>query len=164
MEHTKKMVLVPQETLTKLQSVRRLEQTPTTRVVHGLDAEMRDLLERQNLSDEDKIKLYHQTLHRYINLNKQRMAPLTMTLDTKKENDQSSNSKTPKLEREASFDGTSKVKLHAREEPEEEESFHLSRLFAEAPHLHTLPKSRSRKGKPATSRRSARLKAKWTPY
>ena len=102
MEHTKKMVLVPQETLTKLQSVRRLEQTPTTRVVHGLDAEMRDLLERQNLSDEDKIKLYHQTLHRYINLNKQRMAPLTMTLETKKDNDHPTGlePKTPKTSRQ----------------------------------------------------------------
>ena len=78
------MVLIPQETLHKLQSARQLEQTPTTRVVHSLDAEMRELLERDNLSNDDKIKLYHQTLQRYINLNKQRSAPLAMTLESKK--------------------------------------------------------------------------------
>ena len=55
------MVLVPQETLIKLQSARRLEQTPNTRVVHSLDAEMRQLLERQNVSDGDEIKLFHPT-------------------------------------------------------------------------------------------------------
>lgn len=167
------MILVPQETLAKLQSARRLEQTPTTRVVHSLDAEMRDLLERQNISDEDKIKLYHQTLQRYINLNKQRMAPLTMTLETKKDNDQPTRlepkalggDEPPKLEGKGSFDDSSKVKVHLREEPEEEESFHLSRLFAEAPHLKSTPKPRKRRGKTAAgTRTSARLKPKWTPY
>ena len=43
---------------------------------------MRQLLERQDLTDDQKIKLYHQTLQRYIELNKQRTAPLTMTLQT----------------------------------------------------------------------------------
>ncbi len=36
MGYAKKMVLVPQETLTKLQSARRLEQTPTTRTASYL--------------------------------------------------------------------------------------------------------------------------------
>ena len=175
MEHTKKMVLVPQETLTKLQSARRLEQTPTTRVVQSLDADMRDLLERQDLSDEDKIKLYHQTLHRYIHLNRQRTAPLTMTLETKKENVHSpklepmasAGDEPPKSEKKDRSDGTPEAKLRFRDEPEEEEeeSFNLSGLFAEAPHLKPTASQKPRKGKPTTSRRSsARLKPKWTPY
>ena len=91
------MVLIPQETLTNLQSTRRLEQTPTTRVVHGIDTDMRQLLERQYLTDDQKIKLYHQTLQRYIELNKQRTAHLTMTLQTA--NDKTDD-QPPKLERE----------------------------------------------------------------
>ena len=43
MEYTKKMVLVPQETLTKLQSA-----TPTTLVIDG---DMRKLFERQEGPD-----------------------------------------------------------------------------------------------------------------
>ena len=159
------MVLIPQETLTKLQSARRLEQTPTTRVVHGLDAEIRELLDRQNLSDEDKVKLYHQTLHRFINLNKQRMAPLSMTLETKKDDNQPVNpeamSSPPKLEREPSFHDSPTLKLHSKGEPEEEEaSYHLPQLFAEAPHLKPTPKGTKRKA----DTRKRGPKPKWTTY
>ena len=83
MQNAKKMVMVPHETLAQLQVARQLEQTPTTRIVHGLDADMRQLLERQDLTDEEKIKRYHQTLQRYLVLNRQRRAPLTMSLQTK---------------------------------------------------------------------------------
>ena len=44
MEHGKKMVLIPQEILARMQASRRLEQTPITRVVHGLDTDMRQLI------------------------------------------------------------------------------------------------------------------------
>ena len=126
MEYAKKMVLVPQETLTMLQSARRLEQTPTTRVVHGIDMDMRQLLERQDLTDDQKIKLYHETLQRYMELNRQRMEPLTMIL-------QSENFKSdepPKLERElfhtpkvkeTPFKSPIKMKIPLKEEPEEDE-------------------------------------------
>ncbi len=66
------MVLVPQETLTKLQSARRIKQTPRNRVVHSVNDEMR----KQDLTDDQKIKLYHQTLQRYMEMIRQRMAPL----------------------------------------------------------------------------------------
>ena len=97
MQHAKKMVLVPQETLTHLQTARRLEQTPATRAVYGLDNDMRRLLERQDLSDEDKLKLYHQTLRRYMELNKQRKAPLTLTVEPHLSDDP------PKLKRESDY-------------------------------------------------------------
>ena len=161
------MVLIPQETLQKLQSARRLEQTPTTRVVHSLDAEMRELLERENLSDDDKIKLYHQTLQRYINLNKQRSAPLAMTLESKKVENQPSKLQPmtpgpPKLEREIAFDDSSKIHAYLRDDPEEEESYHFPKLFAEAPHLKATPKTK--KTKTLASTRTPRSRSKWTPY
>ena len=56
------MVLVPHDTLSQLQAARLLEQTPTTRVVHGLDKDIMTLLERQDITDEEKMKLYYQTL------------------------------------------------------------------------------------------------------
>ena len=164
------MVLIPQETLTKLQSARRLEQTPTTRVVHGIDTDMRQLLERQDLTDDQKIKLYHQTLQRYIELNKQRMAPLTMTLQTEndKTDDQPPQLKLelpqparvpPKLKREKMFKTPTKLKVSLSEWPDEEE-YGLPRLFAEASHLdtHSVKKKRTSKTTPTLS------KQKWTPY
>ena len=166
MEYAKKMVLVPQETLTKLQSARRLEQTPTTRVVHGIDTDMRQLLERQDLTDDQKVKLYHQTLQRYMELNRQRMEPLTMTL-------QSENVKSdepPKLERELLHTpkvkdilvkSPTKMKIPLKEEPEEDE-YGLPRLFAEAYHLPKTPikkKNKKKRGTPTPS-----IKPNWSPY
>ena len=164
MEYAKKMVLVPQETLIKLQSARRLEQTPTTRVVHGIDTDMRQLLERQDLTDDQKIKLYHQTLQRYIELNRQRMTPLTMTLQT----ESIKSNEPPKLEREFPHQTPpgvkeilvktpTKMKIPLKESPNEDD-YVLPRLFAEAPLLPTTPKKKKHRSTPTLSKR------KWTPY
>ena len=155
MEYAKKMVLVPQETLTKLQSARRLEQTPTTRVVHSIDAEMGKLLERQDLNDDQKIKLYHQTLQRYMELNSQRMAPLTMTLKAETDNPATPSKLKPELPTK-----TTKIKVPLSEDPEED-GYGLPKLFAEASHLPTTPVRRSKRKK---SRRPSLPKQKWTPY
>ena len=163
------MVLIPQETLTNLQSTRRLEQTPTTRVVHWIDTDMRQLLERQDLTDGQKIKLYHQTLQRYIELNKQRTAPLTMTLQTangktddqppKLERELPQPALVPKLKRETVFKTHDKLKIPLRDWPDEE-GYGLPRLFAEASHFPTrsVEKKRPYKTTPTLS------KQKWTPY
>lgn len=154
------MVLVPQETLTKLQSARRLEQTPTTRVVHGIDDDMRQLLERQDIADDEKVKLYHQTLQRYIELNRQRMKPLTMTLQT----EEIKNDEPPKLKRELPLATASEVKdipvkspkninIPLKDVPEEDE-YGLPRLFAEA----NKKKGKRKRGAFTPS------KQPWTPY
>ena len=130
---------------------------------------MRQLLERQDLTDDQKIKLYHQTLM-YIELNTQRMTTLTMTLQTE---NHKTNDERPKLERELPqparvplkvkrehvFKTPTKLKVPLREWLDEEE-YGLPRLFAEASHLPTLSvkKKRTSKTTPTLS------KPKWTPY
>ena len=66
MQHDRKMVLAPQETLAHLQTARRLEQTRVPRAVHDLDNDMKRLLEQQDVPDEDELKLHHETLRRYM--------------------------------------------------------------------------------------------------
>ena len=158
MQHAKKMVMVPHETLAQLQVARQLEQTPTTRIVHGLDADMRQLLDRQDLTEDEKIKQYHQTLQRYLTLNRQRRAPLTMTLHAKNSEAESPLSPHPKvapdlgpptLKREVDIDADV-------DHLPSTESYGLSKLFAEASHL--PPRD---KGKRKTKRKAT---PKWTSY
>lgn len=180
MEHAKKMVLVPQDTLARMQASRRLEQTPITRVVHGLDTDLRKLMERQDLSEGDKIKLYQQTLQRYIALNNQRMAPLSMTL----KNEQSSLDGPTVLKKEPPIEPIETkpmetkpmetkplLKVDLKEEVGDDEDIDyegLRRLFATASHLPTRKKKRSATATdvPSKKRKSKRLasvkKQKWT--
>ena len=89
-----------------------------------------------------------------------------MTLETKKDNEQPPKlepmSYPPKLDQEPAVDDSSTIKVHLKEEPEEEDCYHLPRLFAEASHLKFTPKTRKKKA--AASSRTPRLKPKWTPY
>ena len=150
------MVLVPQETLNRLQSSTRLEQTPTTRAVHGLDEDMKQLLERQDITDDQKIKLYHQTLQRYMELNKQRMQPLTMTLQTQ----EIKSDKPPELKREHPLiEAPSQIK---KIPPEEEDGYDMQRLFGEADHLPSSPIKRKRVS--TRRRKTTPSKHKWSPY
>ena len=165
------MVLVPQDTLARMQASRRMEQTPITCVVHGLDTDLRKLLDRQDLSEGDKIKLYQQTLQRYIALNKQRTAPMSMTL----KNEQTTNSDGPsKLDKEQPIDAIEtksidtkpllKVGLKEELSDDEEDKFEgLSKLFASASHL---PAKKQKLSPPVKKRKSKRLysirKQKWT--
>ena len=68
----------------------------------------------------------------------------------------------PKLEREMDFDDSSKIHAYLRDDPEEEESYHLPKLFAEAAHLKGTPKTK--KTKTVASTRTPRSRSKWTPY
>ena len=95
------------------------------------------------------------------------MAPLTMTLESKKMEDQPpiqepTTPGPPQLEREISFDDSSKVHAYVKEDPEEEESYLLPKLFAEAPHL--TPTLKKRKKKTVESTKTPRSRSKWTPY
>ena len=175
MQHTKKMVLVPQETLTHLQTAKSLEQTTATRVVCGLDNDMRRLLERQDLPDEDKLKLYHQTLRRYMELNKQRKAPLTLTVEPHLSD------VPPKLKRESDYQDIDPPQL----EPEgplvpprrtvlfkdegSQPNPGVPAVFAEASHLPLMyerdektKKMKKKKSKKTSPRQ--KLEHKWTPY
>lgn len=75
MEHCKKLVLVPQET------VARLQEKPVIRtsgdVVNDLDSQMQ-LIMKQKVDDNEKWKLYEQALQRYLYFVNERRKPLTL--------------------------------------------------------------------------------------
>ena len=79
MEHCKKLVLVPHETLS------RLHDKPVSRtesdVLGELDTEMHKIL-LQKAEDSEKWKLYQQTLQRYLHFVNEQRKPLELTLPT----------------------------------------------------------------------------------
>ena len=68
MEFVKRLVLVPEHTTAKKPLV-----PPLTAQVNHLDSEMDSLLQRQDMTPDEKVKLYDQTLQRYLTYYDERM-------------------------------------------------------------------------------------------
>ena len=66
MNHTRRMVLVPENTLERLQQRQQILTPPVTQTLKNLDNQMGDILENKQLDDEEKAKLYNQVLQRYL--------------------------------------------------------------------------------------------------
>ena len=66
MNHTKRMVLVPENTLERLQQRQQILTSPVTQTLRNLDSEMTDILSSKELDDEQKPRLYNQVLQRYL--------------------------------------------------------------------------------------------------
>ena len=83
MEHTKKMVVVPQELADAMLHSKRYEQTETT-FSNSLDKSMNDVLSRQDLNDYDKVTLYNQILQRYLQREKRvtNPQPISMNIES----------------------------------------------------------------------------------
>jgi hypothetical protein len=85
MNHTKKMILVPQE------SVARLHDTPTSSPqiqMSALDTEMSYIMRKQYADDSEKWKKYNEALQRYLYFANESRKPLEISLalpDEKKE-------------------------------------------------------------------------------
>ncbi len=77
--HATKMALVPQELLERLNQ-QNLEPSPATKATNVLDTEMKDILDRRDISEDEKVKLYNQILSRYLTFDNQRKQPLEMKL------------------------------------------------------------------------------------
>ena len=85
MNHTKRMVLVPENTLERLQQRRQILTPPVTQTLKNLDSEMGDILSSTQLDDEQKAKLYNQVLQRYLTYYDQRKGqPLHVKLTNPK--------------------------------------------------------------------------------
>ena len=85
MNHAKRMVLVPENTLERLQQRQRILTPPVTQTLKNLDSEMSDILSSNQLDDEEKAKLYNQVLQRYLTYYDQRKGqPIHMKLTTPK--------------------------------------------------------------------------------
>ena len=81
MTHATKMALVPQETLERFQQYP--DPSPATKATLALDTEMKNILDRNDVTEDEKIKLYNHTLSRYLTLDHQRKQPLEMKLTSK---------------------------------------------------------------------------------
>ncbi|KAI8479494.1 hypothetical protein Bbelb_240640 [Branchiostoma belcheri] len=73
------MALVPQELLSTIQAKQQEQMSPLLNTAVGLDAEMRSVLERPDLQDDEKATLYQQLLQRYLTYrDKRRTEPVTV--------------------------------------------------------------------------------------
>ena len=60
------MILVPENTLERLQQRHQIITPPVTQTLKNLDSEMGDILFSKQLDDEAKATLYNQVLQRYL--------------------------------------------------------------------------------------------------
>ena len=74
------MALVPHEMVERFRQFP--DSSPISNATFALDKEMKDILNRSDLKEDEKIKLYNQTLRRYLALDHQRKQPLEMKLTT----------------------------------------------------------------------------------
>ena len=80
------MVLVPENTLERLQQRQQILTPPVTQTLKNLDSEMGNILSSKQLDDEQKAKLYNQVLQRYLTYYDQRKGqPLHVKLTTSKQ-------------------------------------------------------------------------------
>ena len=56
------MILVPKNTLERLQQLQKILTPPVTQALKNLDSEMNDILSSKELDDEAKSTLYNQVL------------------------------------------------------------------------------------------------------
>ena len=80
MEHAKKMALVPQELLETVQSQSNQMTNPVTKMLSSLDREMQLVLERTDIPNDEKAKLYQQTLQQYRAYSDKRKEPVKISI------------------------------------------------------------------------------------
>ena len=79
------MILVPENTLKRLQQRQKILTPPVTQTLKSLDSQMNDILSSKELDDEAKTTLYNQVLQRYLTYYDQRKGqPLHVKLTTPK--------------------------------------------------------------------------------
>ena len=79
------MVLVPENTLKRLQQRLQILTPPVTRTLRNLNSEMTDILSSKGLDSEQKARLYNQVLQQYLSYYSQRKGqPLHVKISTPK--------------------------------------------------------------------------------
>lgn len=72
MKHAKRMVLVPEDTLQRYEQRQRLETSPIMANMMHKDTDMSNILQRTDMDDDEKQKLYYANLERYMDLRRQK--------------------------------------------------------------------------------------------
>jgi len=82
MNHAKKMVLIPENTLERLQQRQTVNTAPLTSRLNGLDHDIQDVLSNEKLSEDEKVREYSQTLQNYLTYYNQRKSqPLKVNIE-----------------------------------------------------------------------------------
>ena len=68
----KRMVLVPEDAYARFEQKQKLETSPIVKKMMKTDTEMSNTLQRVDIDDADKQKLYYANLERYLNLRQQK--------------------------------------------------------------------------------------------
>ena len=72
MKHAKRMVLVPEDVLHRYEQKQRLETSPIMANMMHADTDMSNILQRTDMDDAEKQKLYNASLERYLDLQRQK--------------------------------------------------------------------------------------------
>lgn len=72
MNYAKKMVLVPEHTLERLQKRQNVSTPPLTARLNGLDHDIQDVLDDNQLTKDEKVRQYSQALQNYLTYYNQR--------------------------------------------------------------------------------------------
>ncbi len=75
MEHTKKMALIDPRLLERFQQLYEPPPNPTLKTMASLDDRLKNVLSKSHSSEDDKVKEYNQTLHRYMTYEDKYLAP-----------------------------------------------------------------------------------------
>ena len=81
MNFAKKMVLVPEQTLERLERRKNVSTPPLTTKLNDLDASIEQLLKDKSLSEDEKVRQYSQALQNYLHYyNERKDQPITVKL------------------------------------------------------------------------------------
>jgi hypothetical protein len=88
MKHAKRMILVPEDVFGRFEQKQKLETSPILTNMMKTDTEMSNVLQRPDMEDAEKQKLYYTNLERYLNLKQQKDSEIpTVQLATKNSED-----------------------------------------------------------------------------
>ena len=73
MKSTKRMVLIPEDVLNRYEQRQRLESSPIMTNMMYADKKMSDILQQDDISDDEKQKLYNANMERYLELRRQKI-------------------------------------------------------------------------------------------
>ena len=84
------MVLIPEDVLNRYEQRQRLESSPIMSNMMYADKKMSDILQQDDMSDNEKQKLYNANMERYLEFRRQKdsQIPTARTSDTKEEQQQ----------------------------------------------------------------------------
>ena len=75
MKHSKKMVLVPKEALQRYEQRQTLATSPLMGTMMHKDMQMSDILQRDDVPDDEKQKLFNAYFKRFLELRRQKETP-----------------------------------------------------------------------------------------